>query len=170
MVDLPSLLDDLKKDEKNLLLSYLIKEIKNEYDFVLIDVPPTLSLFTNNALVASDYVVVPMQTQEQAFTSSVKFIQYIKDIKKRYSLNLELLGVVPYLIKKNGTVDNLIMEEAKKLFNDAIYNENIFQRERVKGFAKNGIKYEDIHDERVLYMYNLVLDETLKRIEILEEI
>lgn len=165
MVKLPSLLEDYKKSEKDLLLSYLIKDIKKDYDYVLIDVPPTLSDFTNNALVASDYVVVPMQTQEQALTSSVKFIQYIKDIKNSYSLNLELLGIIPYLIKRNGTVDIAIMNEAKELFNGAIYKENIFQRERVKGFAKNGIKNTGIHDERVLYMYSLVLNETLERID-----
>lgn len=160
----PDFIEDFKKEERNYLLQYMIKEIKDDYDYIIIDVPPTLSYFTNNAILASDYVIMVLQTQQQAFSSSLKFISYLKDLKSDYHSNFELLGVVQYLVKKDGKVDNEIIKISNETFGDAIFSHQIHQRERVKRFGKNGIKDNDLHDERVLFMYSELLSETIERI------
>lgn len=162
---LPDLLEDYKKSERYYLLQALIKEIKENYDYVFIDVPPTLSGFTNNAILASDFVIMVLQTQQQAFSSSLKFVSYLKDLKEDYHSSFELLGVIQYMIKRDGKVDNEIIEASSDIFEEAIFVNKIYQRERVKRFGKNGITDNDTHDERVLFMYSELLNEVENRIK-----
>ena len=161
---LPELLEDYKKNERYYLLDHLLKSFKNDFDYIFIDVPPTLSVFTNNAILTSDYVLMVLQTQQQAFSSSVKFISYLKELKEDYHANFELLGIIQHLIKKDGRVDNEIMDLSRETFGDAIFTKQVFQRERVKRFGLSGITNEDTHDERVLFMYRQLLDEIEKRL------
>ncbi|EEM93147.1 MULTISPECIES: ParA family protein [Bacillus cereus group] len=165
LVGFPAHLYDLTKDKTKrfYLLKYLIDQIKNEYDYIIIDVPPTISEFTNNAIVASDYVALIMQTHQQSFASSVKFIEYLKDLVQ-YNENIDLAGVIPYLVTKKGKVDNEVLEDAKKIFGDHLFNTQIMKRERIKLFSKNGITNDDMHDKAVLKMYQKVVDELLERI------
>lgn len=168
LVGLPEMLEDYKKDERKYLLRELLKPIKNDYDFILIDTPPTLSEYTNNAVFASDFVLAVLQTQEQAYSSTLKFISYLQDLNSGYDANFDLLGVIQYLIKKSGTVDSEIQKDAKDTFGAALFHENIYQRERVKGFGRNGIPAEkdfDIWDKKALYMYETLLNEVLVRLE-----
>lgn len=160
----PDILEDYKKGERYYLLQHMIKSIKNDFDYIIIDVPPTLSGYTNNAVLASDFVIMVLQTQQQAFSSSIKFISYLKDLRSDYHADFELLGVIQYLIKRDGKVDNEIIEASNEAFGDAIFNHQIHQRERVKRFGKNGITNNDSHDERVLFMYSELLSEIESRI------
>ncbi|WP_262336334.1 ParA family protein [Lactiplantibacillus plantarum] len=50
----------------------MIEQFKSQFEYIIIDVPPTLSIFTNNAILASDYVSLVLQTQKQAYTSVLK--------------------------------------------------------------------------------------------------
>lgn len=162
---LPDILEDYNKKDRPLFLNTLLKKIKADYDFILIDVPPTLSAYTNNAVLASDYVIMVMQTQEQSYSSSLKFISYLQGLMKDFNNSFDLLGIMAYLVKKDGTVDTEIMKIAKSVFGKAMFHENIYQRERVKRFGKSGIKDEDMWDKRALHMYKVVLDEALSRIK-----
>ncbi|MEQ6219491.1 AAA family ATPase [Levilactobacillus brevis] len=65
-----------------LILSELIKSFKEQFDYIIIDVPPTLSIFTNNAILASDYISLVLQTQKQAYTSVLKNCTVYVSIKK----------------------------------------------------------------------------------------
>lgn len=165
LVGLPDMLEDFKKEERKYLLRELLKPIKDNYDYILIDTPPTLSEYTNNAILASDYVIAVLQTQEQAYSSTLKFISYLQDLSEGYNADFDLLGVIQYLVKVNGKVDNEIIEDAQKTLGVALFHYNVFQRERVKRFGRSGITEEDLWDKRALYMYEQVLDEAILRME-----
>lgn len=152
------------KTKRFYLLKYLLDQIKDAYDYIIIDVPPTISDFTNNAIVASDYVALVMQTHQDSFESSVKFIDYLRELLE-YNPNIDLIGVLPYLVNKKGKVDKEVLEEAKGIFKDRLFNNQIMKRERVKLFSKNGITNEDMHDKKALEMYQNVINEFLERIE-----
>lgn len=166
---LPDMLEDYKKSDRPLFLKTLLTKIRNDYDYILIDVPPTLSAYTNNAVLASDYVIMVMQTQEQSYSSSLKFVSYLQGLRKDYDKSFDLLGIIAYLVKKDGPVDHEVLKAANQAFGKALFHGNVFQRERVKRFGKSGIKDEDMWDKRALYMYQVVLDEALSRINLLEE-
>lgn len=152
------------KEKRFFFLNFLLDEIKSAYDYVIIDVPPTISDFTNNAIVASDYTLLIMQTHQQSFGAAVKFIDYLRDLQV-YNRKIDLIGVIPYLMHKRGKVDNEVIVDAKKIFKDTLFEKCILRRERVKLFGKNGIKEDDMHDLEVLSMYQEVVEEFLERVE-----
>lgn len=167
--DIISKTDILKK---RYILKNVVEKIEKFYDFdyVFIDVPPTInSDFTNNAVYASNYILMVFQTQQSAYESSLSFVNFLRDRKKESDLPFELVGAVPVLIKKNGRVDKQILEMSKSAFSEALFEHQIYQRERIKKFAADGIKDKDMHDKKVIHMFNKVYEELVSRIKIIEE-
>lgn len=161
----PEIAENYGKEKQYLILRALLENIKNKYDYVLIDTPPTLSVFTNNAILASNYVVMVMQSHQQSYTSSIKFVSYLQQLRKDYGASFDLLGIVPCLMKNTGTVDKEIIKEAKKTLGSAMLTNIVYNRERVKRFGRSGISNKDIWDSRTINMYEMVLKELLKRID-----
>ena len=58
----------------------LLSKIENQYDYIIFDVPPTLSSYTDTAMVSSDYIVIVLQTQERSFVGAEAFIQYTQEM------------------------------------------------------------------------------------------
>lgn len=157
--------------KKRYILKNVIEVIDSnyEFDFIFIDVPPTInSDFTNNAVYASDYILMVFQTQQSAYESSLSFVNFLRDRKKESNLSFELLGAVPVLIKKNGKVDEQILHFSKQSFSDALFKNQIYQRERIKKFGSEGIKDKDMHDKKVLHMLEKVYKELIERIQFIE--
>ncbi|MHA8109924.1 ParA family protein [Lactobacillaceae bacterium Melli_B4] len=166
-------LNQYAKKDQNFVLKYLLDEIRDEYDFIIIDTPPTLSDYTNNALFACDYFLIILQTQQQAFSSSKKFINYALRLHNDYDLHNDILGIVPYLVDRKGAVDKSIIEQAKKEYEGVITTNTIYNRQRVKRYGQSGIKPTrkdwDKWDEDVLSMYQYLLGEIEGRIVIAEK-
>lgn len=151
-------------------LDALLDAIVDDYDFVIFDVPPTLNDFNYNALVASDYVLVVLQTQRKAFNQTKKYLHFIEEMQQimehfEYP-PVQHLGVLTYLQKRSGAVDAKIVEQSKEAFGDLLFDARIFERERVKRYDEEGINMEDhdMHDKDVFDMYNSVVDEILQRL------
>src|SRR5690606_18933016 len=96
--------------------SKLIEPLKPDYDFIFIDVPPTISVITDAALYSSDFVVVVLQTQERSLQGAEIFTQYLQSLIDDYDANLDIIGVLPVLMKNGATVDLAILEYAKEVF------------------------------------------------------
>lgn len=161
----PEIAENYGKEKQYLILKALLKDIKDKYDYVLIDTPPTLSVFTNNAILASNYVVMVMQSHQQSYTSSIKFVSYLQQLRQDYAAQFDLLGIVPCLLNNTGTVDQEILKEAKKSLGEAMLTNILYNRERVKRFGRSGIANKDLWDKRTIHMYTMVLKELLKRID-----
>lgn len=157
------------KEFKDFFLQKLIEQIEEKYDFIIIDVPPTSSSFSNNALLASDYIIPIMQTEEFSFRQSKNFIDRVRTLKEihkdspYFKTNLEVLGVICYLENTKSRIDMRIVKDAEKELKDLLFKTHIYRRERVKRFARTGITDLDFHDKRVLKMYHDVVKEIIKR-------
>lgn len=157
--------------KKRYILKSVIDQIKLEYkfDYIFIDVPPTInSDFTNNAVYASDYIVMVFQTQQSAYESSLSFVNFLRDRKIESKLPFELVGAIPVLIKRNGKIDEQILKISKETFSNALFENQIYQRERIKKFGAEGIKDVDTHDKRVLHMLDEIYKELVERIQLIE--
>ncbi|MGC6761851.1 ParA family protein, partial [Escherichia coli] len=80
-------------------------EIKENYDFIIIDVPPQLNKFTNSALVASDYVIVILQTQERSLKGAEKYIEHLIQLNNDYGTEIDILGLLPVLVQNGNDLD-----------------------------------------------------------------
>lgn len=151
--------------EEDYFLSKLLKSIKEDYEMILIDVPPMSIEVTKNAVIASDYVLISLQTQERSLTGAENYIQQLRKLQELYELDLEVVGILPVLQKNRGTVDQYILENSRELFGEENLFKNIIpQMERIKRFDVSGITNEDRHDEKVLALYKEVTTELLERL------
>lgn len=141
--------------------------LPDEYDFILIDVPPTISTFTDAALVASDEVIIALETHEFSLDGSDVFVDYLAKLSDMYELDLEVLGVLCVLIKNRSVLDLKAVEDAKELFGDVVFDTQIKYMERVKRYNAEGIYIDDHHDKNVANVYNALTNEILERLGVL---
>ncbi|WEG72384.1 ParA family protein [Vagococcus intermedius] len=150
----------------------IIKKFEDEFDYILFDVPPTLSTFTDSAVLVSDYIVIVLQTQERSFIGAEAFIKYLQELMGSYETDFDILGILPVLQKNNAIVDKSVLKNATEEFGE----ENMFKTiiknmERLKRYDITGIidpkinKKFDMHDKNVHALYSEVTDELIERIE-----
>ena len=91
------------------------------YDYILIDTPPTLGLITVNALVASDYVLVPIQPSYFALEGTDDLLETVEKVKARPNPRLQVLGVVITLLDKRTTLARDIQDQIRTVFGDKVF-------------------------------------------------
>lgn len=147
----------------------LLNPLKENYDYIFIDVPPTKSYITDSAVMASNYVLIVLQTQELSLDGA---IQYLGDLQKLCNIhngNFEICGVLPVLMDNNASLDQFVLENAGEAFGEEnIFNNKIPNMARLKRFDNTGITEFDRHDLKVMELYNLVSDELIERINFFE--
>lgn len=147
----------------------LLNRIKSNYDFIFLDVPPQLNKYTDSALVASNFVIIIMQTQEYSFTGAKTYYEHIRQLKKAYHLdNPYVLGVLPVLQQNGNSTDlDVLADAGNQLGNDKMFNTRIKQMARIKRFTRTGITDNVKHntfDRRVVQVYRRVSNEMISRI------
>lgn len=93
-----------------------------EYDYIFIDCPPSLGLLSVNALVASNSVLIPVQTEFYALEGLSLLIQTIQRIQQSLNESLSLLGVVMTMYDKRNSLSDQVISEVKKHFGDLVFN------------------------------------------------
>ncbi|CCF27161.1 Plasmid copy control protein [Leuconostoc citreum LBAE C11] len=151
----------------------LLSKIEDQYDYIIFDVPPTLSSYTDTAMVSSDYIVIVLQTQERSFVGAEAFIQYTQEMYNTYKeeVDFDILGILPVLLKNTSKVDQTILEQAKREFGEEnIFNNVVKNMERVKRYDMIGITNpdsdarHDMHDKKVHALYSQITNELLARL------
>lgn len=165
----PNFLEQKFPDSKNPTarvqhFSSLLEPLKKDYDFIFIDVPPTISIISDSALYASDFVVVVMQTHEWSLNGAEIFMDYLLSLIRNYGADLELIGVLPVLLKNGAGTDLLTLDKAKETFGeDQLFKYVVKNMERLKRFSIEGITDNDMHDRRVHKAYREIAEEFLVR-------
>ena len=110
---------------------YRLKEkldtIKNDYDFIIIDCPPSLGLITLNAFTASDSVLIPVQCEYYALEGLGQLINTINLVKKHLNKDIEIEGALLTMFDIRTNLSNQVVKEVKKYFNDKVYK-NVIPR------------------------------------------
>ena len=112
-------------DDRNYLLKKYISNIKNTYDYIFIDTPPTLGLLTVSSLVASDEVLIPVQCEFFALEGLSKLIKTIELVKNNLNNYLNLNGIILTMYDKRNSLSALIEREAREYFDTNVYKFNV---------------------------------------------
>ena len=117
---------ELADDEnRNFLLKNYINKIKNNYEYIFIDTPPTLGLLTVSSLTASGEVLIPVQCEFFALEGLSKLIKTIELVKKNLNINLKLNGIILTMYDKRNSLSSLIEKEAREYFDTSVYKFNV---------------------------------------------
>lgn len=131
--------DLAKTNNKFRRLKTAIAEIRNQYDFILIDCPPSLSLLTVNGLIAADYMIMPVQTEFYALEGLGQLLETMKIIKSGMNPNLEILGVLPTMVDSRTVLSAQVITEIKKYFNSKVFKTVIPRNIRLAEAPSHGV-------------------------------
>lgn len=102
------------------LLKEVLKDVEFDYDYCLIDCPPNLGIITDNALTASNKVLVPMKAEKFALEGISDLLDTVEDIQKFYNKDLEISGVFLNQLKLRTNLHEVLSEEIKEYFGDKL--------------------------------------------------
>ena len=103
------------------ILRELFEPVKEEYDFIIIDCPPSLGLLTLNALTSSDYVYIPLQTEFLALQGLTKIKQVIDKVRFRLNKKLHIGGVIATMYDSRKVLNRDVVETIHKYFGEKVF-------------------------------------------------
>ena len=150
-------------EEREYILKKQLSKLR-DYDYILIDCPPALSLLTVNALVASDSVLIPMQCEYYALEGLSDLVNTIKRVKKHLNPKIEIEGLLRTLFDRRNTLGKQVSDQLSAHFGDKVYSTIIPRNVRLAEAPSHGkpaLFYDKSSKGAKAYL-NLA-DEILKR-------
>jgi chromosome partitioning protein len=133
--------------EREMKLKRAIHDIKDEYDYIFIDCPPSLGLLTLNALSASDTVLIPIQCEYYALEGLSQLLNTIHLVQKGLNKNLKLEGVLLTMYDNRLNLCNQVVSEVREYFKDKVYKTVVNRNVRLgeaPSFGKPIIMYDAV--------------------------
>lgn len=125
-------------EEREYQLAKRILEIRNDYDYILIDCPPSLGLLTVNALVASDEVLIPVQSEYYALEGLGQLLQTVDLVKQHLKPELTVRGAVITMFDKRNKLSQQVLEELYQHFPHYVYRSVIPRNVRLTEAPSHG--------------------------------
>lgn len=135
-----------RADRETILLNE-INKVKDEFDFIFIDCPPSLGVLTINALTAVDSVLIPIQCEFYALEGVGQLINTIQLVKKSLNKSLEIEGVIMTMYDYRTNLSNEVYDEVKKFFNEKVYKTTISRNIRLAEAPSFGLPVM-LYDEK----------------------
>lgn len=126
-------------DKRFSRLKTAVDNCRINYDVIIIDSPPSLSLLTVNGLIAAKYVLLPVQAEFYALEGLGQLLETMKLVRKGMNPTLELLGVLPTMMDKRTTLSGQVHEEIKKHFPGKVFNTVIPRNIRLAEAPSHGL-------------------------------
>lgn len=125
--------------QKFVVLRKAVEEIEDEYDYVIIDSPPSLSLLTVNGMIAADYLILPVQTEFYALEGVAQLLESMAMVKKAMNPDLRLLGVLATMYDRRTSLSAEVLAEVRKYFKDKVFDATIPRNVRVAEAPSHGV-------------------------------
>jgi len=115
------------REDREYMLKTALQEVKDDYDYIVIDCAPSLGLITVNALTAADSVIIPIQCEYYALEGLGKLLNTIKSIQKIHNPDLDIEGLLLTMYDSRLRLSNQVVAEVKKHFHNMVFK-TIIQR------------------------------------------
>lgn len=151
-------------DNRNKILKRAVAALILEYDYVIIDCPPSLGLLSINALVAADTLIVPLQCEYYALEGLSQLVSTVRTVKKEYNEHLELEGVLFTMYDSRLKLAGQVIDEVNKYFPNKTYKTMIPRSVKIAeapSFGEPVIYYEKYC--KASFAYKKFVDEFLKK-------
>lgn len=131
------------KDQREYHLRQALAPIRDYYDYILIDCPPSLNMLTVNALVASDGVIIPMQCEYYALEGLTALVGTIERITQTANPALEVMGLVRTMYDPRSNLARDVSDQISVFFKDKVYNTSIPRNIRLAEAPSHGLSVLD---------------------------
>ena len=157
-------IDLIDMEEREYILKKRIGKIKDKYDYVILDCPPSLSMLTVNAMTSADTVLVPIQCEYYALEGLTQLIHTVNLVKKKLNPSLELEGVVFTMYDARTNLSLQVVENVKNNLKQTIYKTIIPRNIRLAEAPSHGVPI-NIYDTKSAgaESYRLLAEEVINR-------
>ncbi len=131
--------DLVYKKNRERILKTALEKVKNDYDYIFIDCPPSLGLLTINAWAASDSIIIPLQSEYYALEGVSQLMNTIAMVKQRLNPQLQIEGVVITMYDGRALIAKQITAEIKKFFKNKLYEIIIPRNVRLAEAPSHGV-------------------------------
>ena len=145
-------------------LKDVLCEIRGKYDYVFVDCPPSLGLLTVNALVGSDGLIIPIQTEFYALEGVTKLLESMKRVKSRLNRELDIFGILLTMYDGRTTLSRQVAAEVRNYFGDKVFQTIIPRTVKLSEAPSYGIpicQYDPIGKGAI--SYNELAKEVMER-------
>lgn len=143
------------KQEREYMLKKALEDIKDDYDYILIDCAPSLGLITLNSLVAADSVVIPIQCEYFALEGLGKLLNTIKSVQKIHNPDLEIEGLLLTMFDSRLRLSNQVVDEVRKHFSSMVFETIVHRNTRLSeapSYGESIISYDATSKGAVNYL------------------
>ncbi len=143
------------KENREYMLKKSIQEIKDDYDYILIDCAPSLGLITLNSLVAADSVIIPIQCEYFALEGLGKLLNTIKSIQNIHNSELNIEGLLLTMFDSRLRLSNQVVDEVRKHFSSMVFDTIIRRNTRLgeaPSYGESIIAYDATSKGAVNYL------------------
>jgi chromosome partitioning protein len=145
----------VNESDRELRIKRLLEPVKDRYDYVIIDCPPSLGLLTLNALTAADSVIIPVQCEYYALEGLSKLLNTINIVKKNFNPALDIEGVLLTMYDSHLRLSKQIVDEVQKYFGPKVFKTIIARNVRLSeapSFGQPIILYDAVSSGARNYM------------------
>lgn len=121
------------------VLKEALESVKDEFDYVIIDCPPSLGLLTINALIAADSLLIPIQCEYYALEGVTKLLESMNMVKKRMNPDLEIFGVVMTMFDSRTTLSKQVVDEVENFFGKKMFKTVIPRNVKIAEAPSHGM-------------------------------
>ena len=121
------------------VLRYVLEPVRDSYDYIFVDCPPSLGLLTVNALVAADSLLVPIQCEFYALEGRSKLLESMRMVKGRLNPALDIFGVVMTMFDARTTLSRQVVEEVRDFFGSKVFNTIIPRNVKLSEAPSHGL-------------------------------
>lgn len=124
----------------------ILEPLKEKYDEIFIDVPPSLGTIVQSAMYFSDYVAIMLQTQPKSLRGAADYIDYMEFFTERYHTNLGIAGIIPFMLDVKTSTEGYMYAEAKNIYGDNLLDTIVYRSARLIRYDETGITVETKKD------------------------
>lgn len=121
------------------VLKEVINKVKNEFDYIFIDCPPSLGLLTINALIAANSLLIPIQCEYYALEGVAKLLESMQMVQKKMNPDLEIFGVVMTMFDSRTTLSKQVVDEVKSYFGKKMFKTVIPRNVKLSEAPSHGL-------------------------------
>ena len=118
-------------NEREFLIKNILADVKDQYEFIIIDCAPSLGIVTTNAITAADSIIIPIQCEYFALEGLAKLLNTIKVVQQRLNIKLKIDGLLLTMYDTRLRLSNQVVEEVKKHFQNMVFNTIIHRNVRL---------------------------------------
>lgn len=121
------------------IIKRLLAPIRDQYDEIFIDVPPTISIYSDNAMTASNYSIVAFQTADESLDGVRKYVSYQNFMARRYGIGIQVVDIIPCMTDASDKLDKAILQEARGEYGNAVSDYVVTYQKRLRNYSRFGI-------------------------------